>query len=260
MKLGQKVLLGICTAAVSALLLTGCGSGDNAGKADAPKILKVGTNATYLPFEFKGDDGGYKGFDMDLSEAIGKELGMKVEIHNIPFDGLINAINTGEIDMIAAGMVMIPERKERVDFIKYYDGGLGIMVDDKYAGSIKSLDDLSGKRVAVQIGTTGADAAHKIPDAQVREFDHNSDAMLELKQGGADAVIAAIPVMKYYLITTKDAHAKLVEQPLNNQELGLAVKKGNKELQDKISGALDKLKANGEYQKLYDQWFTAKSE
>lgn len=234
--------------------LAGCGS---TAKEDKEAVLKVGTNATYLPFEFKGDDGSYKGFDMDLAEAIGKELGMKVEIHNIPFDGLIAALGSNQIDMIASGMVITPERKEKVDFIKYYDGGLGIMVSDKLAGQIHSVKDLEGKKIAVQMATTGADAAHKIANAQIREFDHNSDAMLELKQGGADAVIAAIPVMKYYLMTTSDTHAVLVEEPLVTQELGLAVKKGNTDLEKKVAAALQKLKDNGQYQKLYEKWFGA---
>ena len=254
MNICKKVGAIAVMAALAIGALTGCGGSEEKKEA----VLKVGTNATYLPFEFKGDDGGYQGFDMDLAQAIGKELGMKVEIHNIPFDGLINALGTGEIDMIASGMVITPERKEKVDFVKYYDGGLGIMVDEKLAGQVKSLKDLEGKRIAVQMATTGADAAHQVANAQVREFDHNSDAMMEMKQGGADAVIAAIPVMKYYLLTTADAHAVLVEEPLVKQELGLAVKKGNNDLSKKVADALKKLQDNGEYQKIYDKWFTAK--
>jgi len=258
MKLGQKVILGICMATISIMFLVGCGGNGSTAKTEAPKVLKVGTNATFLPFEFKGDDGSYQGFDMDLARALGKQMGMEVEFHNIPFDGLINTINTGEIDMIAAGMTITPERKKRVDFIKYYDDGLGIMVTDKLAGSVKTLQDLKGKRIAVQIGTTGAAAAHNVEGAQIREFDHNSDAMLELKQGGADAVVSDIPVMKYYLSTTKDTHSTLVEDPISNDELGFAVKKDNKELFEKISKALEVLKANGEYQKIYDKWFAVK--
>lgn len=256
MKLGQKVMMGICMTAIAALLLVGCGG--SPAKTEAPKILKVGTNATFLPFEFKGDDGSYQGFDMDLARALGKQMGMEVEFHNIPFDGLINTINTGEIDMIAAGMTITPARKERVDFIKYYDDGLGIMISDKLVGSVKTLQDLKGKRIAVQIGTTGSAAAHKVEGAEIREFDHNSDAMLELKQGGADAVVSDIPVMKYYLSTTKDTHSTLVEDPISSDELGLAVKKDNKELLEKVSKALEALKVNGEYQKIYDKWFTVK--
>lgn len=261
MKIQKKalaVLLGLGVLA-SAVLLSGCGGAQKAdgGSSGAQQVLKVGTNATYVPFEFIEDKNGsksYAGFDIELAQEIGKRLHMTVEIHNIPFDGLIPAINTGEINMIASGMVITPEREQRVQFVPYYESGLGILVA-KNINDVKNLNDLKGKRVAVQMGTTGSVAAHKIDGiGSIREFDHNSEALLELKQGGADAVITAIPVAKYYLKTTPDSNAKLVAEPITKQTMGLAIAKDNKELFEKVQKAVADIKADGTYEKLEKKW------
>lgn len=245
-----------------ALLASGCGN-NNSSQSQNDKqdgktnILKVGTNATYVPFEFIQEKDGvkdYAGFDMDLSREIGKRLNMEVEFHSIPFDGLIPALASGEINMIASGMVMTPEREEKINFIHYYDSGLGILVDDKI-NDVHKLQDINGKRVAVQMGTTGSVAAHSVEGVtSIREFDHNSDALLEMKQGGADVVITAIPVAKAYLKTTQDTHAKLVEEPINTQKLGLGFSKNDTDLYNKVQKALEDIKADGTYEKLQKKW------
>lgn len=252
------MVLGIALLGTAALI-GGCGSKDSAPapKADTKQVLKVGTNATYVPFEFIDEKDGkksYSGFDMDLAREIGKRLNMEVEFHNIPFDGLIPALGTGEINMAATGMVITPEREQRVSFIPYYQSGLGILVQ-KDATDIHNLQDLKGKRVAVQLGTTGSVAAHSVEGTIIREFDHNSEALLELKQGGADAVITAIPVAKYYLKTTTDSNAKLVEEPISKQTLGLAFSKNDTALLDKVKKAMDEMKADGTIDKLEQKWF-----
>lgn len=234
------------------MMIGGCGS-------ETPKeeVLKVGTNATFVPFEYKGEDGSYQGYDMDLAQAIGKELGMKVEIQNIPFDGLINALGTGQINMIASGMNITDERSKKVNFIPYYESGLGIMVRKDNAATIQDKSGLAGKTIAVQMATTGAEAAHHIQGATVKEYNHNSEAFLELQQGGADAVIADLPVIQYYLATTKDNQAILLSTILDKAPLGLAFKKEDTALQQKVEKALTSLQEKGELQKIYQKWFGA---
>lgn len=255
----KKALAIALVSALGLVAFSGCTT-DKKVEADSMPVLKVGTNATYVPFEYIEDNKGkkfYAGFDMDLAREIGKRLGMKVEIHNIPFDGLIPAINTGEIDMIASGMVITDTRKEKVDFIPYFDSGLGILVATN-VNDVKNIHDLQGKRIAVQMGTTGSVAAHKIPNAIIREFDHNSEALLELKQKGADAVITAIPVGTHYLNTTSDSNAKMVEEPIQKQTMGLAFSKDKKELSSKVQKALEDMKADHTYQELKKKWMLAR--
>ncbi|MPN54671.1 Glutamine-binding periplasmic protein [bioreactor metagenome] len=107
----------------------------------------------------------------------------------------------------------------------------------------------------MQIGTTSAKEAQKIKNAQVREFNSNSEAYMELVNGGADAVVNDLPVNQYYLTQTNSKDAKLVGEVANAEEYGLAVAKNNKELADKVNKALDELKKNGEYDKIYQKWF-----
>ncbi|WP_196593783.1 basic amino acid ABC transporter substrate-binding protein [Pectinatus sottacetonis] len=253
----KKVLL-LCMAVLGALLIvSGCGSTANKdnGTSD-PKVLKVATNADFAPFEFQGEEGkSYQGFDMDLIRAIGKQMGMQVKINNLSFDGLIPALQTGNIDAVISGMSINDERKKKVAFSDpYYESGLTIMVKADN-NDIKSFKDLQGKRIAVQIGTTSAKEAKKIPNAQVKELNSSADTFLELKAGNVDAVINDKPVNDYYKVKNGDNSVKRVGDKLTSESYGIAVKKDNTKLVKKINDALKKLKENGEYNKLYKKWF-----
>ncbi len=243
---------------VLTLGLAGCGGSQQAQPAGA-KVLKVGAEATFPPFEFQDEKSkDYVGFDVDIMKAIGKQMGMEVQIVNTAFDGLIPALEGGQIDVIASGMTITDERSKKVNFSKpYYKSGLSIIVKADNT-AIKSFKDLEGKRIAVQIGTTGAEQAKKIKDAKVREFNSASEAFLELKAGGADAVVNDLPVNEYFLAKGGNKEAKLVGEVLNAEEYGIAVAKKNTELAGKINKALDELKQNGEYAKIYEKWFGKK--
>ncbi len=258
MKRGKWLKLltaGMMICAIAAI--TGCGTNNESEPkktAEAQAVLKIGTNPTYVPLEYTDENGNYKGFELDIAQAVAKELGMKPEIKSIKFDGLIPALQTDQIDMIASGMVMTEERQKKISFVPFFESGLSIMVN-KNDDTIHSIADLKGKRIAVQMASTGADVAHTIEGAAVRDFDHTPEALLELKQGGADAVILGTIVAKYYLATTKDSDAKMVEEPVRTQIIGLGIKKENTELKAKVEQALQKLKDSGEYQKLHDKYF-----
>lgn len=237
--------------------LAGCGGSQSA--QNGAKVLKVGAEATFPPFEFQDEKSKeYVGFDVDIMKAVGKQLGMEVQIVNTGFDGLIPALEGSQIDVIASAMTITDERSKKVNFSKpYYKSGLSIVVKSDNT-AINSFKNLEGKRIAVQIGTTGADAAKKIKDAKVREYNSASEAYLELKTGGADAVVNDLPVSQYYLAQGGSKEAKLVGEVLNAEEYGIAVAKKNTELAGKINKALDELKQNGEYAKIYEKWFGKK--
>ena len=237
-------------------MVAGCGGKEEAKKAEPAKVLRVGTEPTFAPFEFQKEGSNeFTGFDMDLIRAIGTKLGYKVEISSMGFDALIPALNSGNIDVAIAGMSITDERKKVVVFSDpYYTSGLIVMVkkaDDK----IKGFNDLEGKRIAVQIGTTGANKAGEVKNAQVTAFNDNTAAAMELKNGGADAVINDSPVLKYYLQQGGSADAKVVGDVMNSEDYGIAVKKGNEKLAAEINKALAEMKQNGEYDKLYKTWF-----
>lgn len=242
--------------------LTGCGGQkqDAAQKNDKQAVLKVGSDTAFAPFEFQDEKSKeYVGFDMDLIKAIGKQMGAEVQVQSMNFDGLIPALESGNIDVTISAMTITDERKGKVNFsAPYYKSGLTMVVksdNDK----IKSFKDLEGKRIAVQIGTTGADEAKKVKDAKIREFNTAPEAFMELKAGGVDAVINDKPVNDYYIKEAGGKDAKQVGEPLTAEDYGIAVAKKNTQLAEKISKALDELKKNGEYDKIYEKWFGKKS-
>ena len=259
----SKKILVLCMLSLFALgtIFSGCGSEKKeAAKVDDSKVLKVGCNADFAPFEFQDVSGKeYIGFDMDLIRAIGKEMGYEVKIQNINFDGLIPALDAGNIDVIISGMTITNERAEKVNFAKpYYQSGLTVVVK-KDNNAVKNFKDLEGKTIAVQIGTTGANKAKEIKNAKVKEFNSSADTFMELKAGGVEAVVNDRPVNDYYLSQGGDKDAKALAEVLSAEDYGIAMSKKNVELTKKIDEALEKLKANGEYDKIYEKWFGKKS-
>ncbi len=250
----RKLLIMIMALVTAVGMLTaGCG-GDK--KEAAEKVLRVGTEPTFAPFEFQKEGSSeYAGFDMDLIRAIGKQMGYKVEIQNMGFDALIPALNAGNIDVVAAGMSITEERKNAVTFSDpYYTSGLIVMVN-KDNNEIKGIEDLKGKRIACQIGTTGEGKARSVEGAKVTAFNTNTEAAMELTNNGVDAVINDSPVVGYYLAQGGNKTAKTVGEVMEAEQYGLAVKKGNDKLAADINKALAELKKNGEYDKIYQTWF-----
>lgn len=241
---------------VLTLALVGCGGQKPAAE---PKVLKVGSDTAFAPFEFQDEKSKeFVGFDMDLIKAIGKQMGYEVKVQSMNFDGLIPALEAGNIDAAISSMTIKEERAKKVNFSKpYYKSGLNVVVKADNT-TIKSFKDLDGKRVAVQIGTTGADEAKKVKDVKIREFNTAPEAFMELKAGGVDAVVNDAPVNEYYIAQAGGKDAKVVGDLLSAEDYGIATPKKNTELAGKIDKALDELKKNGEYEKIYVKWFGKK--
>ena len=252
----KKVLVFLMMAIMAcSMLLTGCGGEEK--KADSAKVLRVGTEPAFAPFEFpKEGSKELTGFDIELVQALGKQMGYKVEIEGMGFDALIPALQAGNIDAAIAGMTITDERKKVVDFCdSYYTSGLMIMV--RSDSTVKGIDDLKGKTIACQIGTTGENKSRTVEGATVKAFNTQDEAALELKNGGADAVIGDAPVIEYYMTKAGKDFAKTVGEKMEAEPYGIAVKKGSK-LAGDLSKALAELKKSGEYDKLYTKWFGEK--
>lgn len=257
----KKILCVLTAAFMAVSLLAGCGGekkeADGKGKAEM-KVLRAAASVDFAPFEFQDETKKeYQGFDMDLIRAIGKEMGVKVEISNITFDGLIPALEAGNIDAIISGMTINDTRKKKVIFSDpYYESGLTMVVTNDN-NTIRTFKDLEGKKVAVQIGTTSAAECRKIKDTKVVELDTPSICFMELKAGNVDAVVNDRPVNDYFISQGFDG-VKALPERLTAENYGIAMSKNNPELQKKVNAALKKLKDNGEYQKIFDKWFAAK--
>ena len=255
----KLIALSVLVMFVMVLGLAGCGQSSKPAEQPKAKVLKVGSDTAFAPFEFQDEKSKeYVGFDMDLIKAMGKQMGMEVQVQSMNFDGLIPALEAGNIDATISAMTITDERAKKVNFTKpYYKSGLSMVVkaDDN---TLKSFKDLEGKRIAVQIGTTGADEAKKIKDAKIREFNTAPEAFMELKAGGVDAVVNDLPVNEYYIAQAGGKDAKTVGDPLTSEDYGIATSKKSTELADKLNKSLDELKKNGEYEKIYVKWFGKK--
>lgn len=253
----KKVLVFLMMAVMAcSMLLAGCGS-DDKKSADSAKVLRVGTEPAFAPFEFpKEGSKELTGFDIELVQALGKQMGYKVQIEGMGFDALIPALQAGNIDAAIAGMTITDERKKVVTFTdSYYTSGLMIMV--RKDSTVKNIDDLKGKTIACQIGTTGENKSRTVEGATVKAFNTQDEAALELKNGGCDALIGDAPVIEYYMTKAGKDFAKTVGEKMEAEPYGIAVKKDSK-LAGDLNKALAELKKNGEYDKLYTKWFGEK--
>ncbi len=250
----KRVVLGVTAALLAVGLLAGCGS-DSAQQGE--KVLRVGSETTFPPFEFTEGDK-YVGFDIDLADAVAKKMGYKMEFKSMGFDALIPALQSNDIDMIAAGINATPERAKAVDFSEPYftEGGFAIVVR-KDNTNINDWKDLEGKRIVTQIGTIPSEMARKIDGAQVKDVDSNSQAFNELQANTADAMILDNAVAMYYLKQGADKDLKIVGTPTQAEGTVWAFRKGDNELREKANKALQDLKADGTYQKIYEKWFGA---
>ncbi|MFP5108273.1 transporter substrate-binding domain-containing protein [Neobacillus sp. C211] len=247
-KLGLLSLLLILS-----IFIAACGSKDTADeKEKGGKVYKVGVDTTYPPFEFKeGND--YKGIDIELIDAIAKNQDFKIELSPMDFGGIIPAMQANQLDVAIAGMSITDERKKVVDFsTPYFDAGLTVVVK-KDNTSIKSVENLKGKKIAVKKGTTGAkyaqDNAAKL-GITVVQFNDSPAMFQEVSNGNADALIEDYPVISY-AIAQKDLGLKIVGDRLNGDQYGIAVLKGqNADLLKKINNGLAELKKDGTYDKI----------
>ena len=237
---------------ITSLFIAGCGS----NTTNNDKVWRVGTDATYAPFGFKEKNTGkLVGFDIDIITAIAKEEGAEVDIQNLNFDALLPALQSNTLDIAISDMTISEERARSVDFSNpYYIAGSGLVVNTDNT-NITSFKDLEGKRIGVSIGSTGAEIAGKIPNADVRQFNLIIDAFLELQNRGVDVVINDTPVNEFYVANKGRGIAKVVGEDYDAAPLGIAVKKGNTELLDKINSGLSKIKENGKYREIYKKWF-----
>ena len=249
------------------LAVSACGSNDSgsggtgSGGSDVPTlssgVLTVCSDIPYPPFDvMEGDT--YSGFDGDLSNAIAKGLGLKLEVKDSGFDGLQSglSLNSNQCDMVASAMTITEEREKKLDFTNgYYDSEQSLLVPSD--SDITSIDDLSGKKVGVQQGTTGKSYTEEnAPDGtDIISFPSDAEEYSALKAGQVDALLQDLPVN---LAHVNDGGYKIVQKFDTGEQYGFAVKQGNAELLKAINDELQKLRDNGTYDKIYNKYFSTK--
>ena len=219
--------------------------------------LRMGTNATFPPYEFVGDDGNVQGIDADIAAAVADKLGMKLEITDMEFDSLIPALQSDTIDMALAGMTVTPERQESVDFSDSYAKGVQVIIV-KDGSDIASPDDLEGKSIGVQTGTTGdIYCTDDYGQENVKQFNNGPLAVAALVNGQIDCVVIDQEPAKNYVAA--NSGLKILDTAYADEDYAIAIKKGNTELLDKVNGALKELQDDGTVQSIVDKYISADS-
>ncbi len=255
----KKNVIAVVGVACMAVLLTACaGSGTKtettaAEQKEAAGKLVMVTNAEFPPYEYY-DKNKIVGIDADIARAIADKIGVELDVQDMAFDSLIPAVQSGKADFTAAGMTVNEDRKKNVDFTDTYAEAAQVIIV-KEGSEIKTPDDLTGKKIGVQTGTTGDIYADDIENAVVNRYNKGMEAVMALTQDKIDAVIIDREPAKVFV--KENAGLVILDEAFTEEEYAIAVKKGNKELLDKLNGAIKELKESGELKKIVDKYITA---
>jgi polar amino acid transport system substrate-binding protein len=230
---------------------------EEAGAEEEPsgggEKLAVGSDIPYPPFEQKASGGGYTGFDVELMEAIGKEIGREPEFIDSSFETIFRDVGQGKFEAVMSAATITPEREKVVTFsLPYYLSEQAILV--KEGSEITGLADLKGKVVAAQQGTTGLELGKEKAEAkELRPFPEGPDADNALKAGTVEAVIIDAPVAKQQ--AEELGGIEIVEKVPTDETYGIAVSQENTELIEQINEGLKEAIKDGSYAKVYEKWF-----
>ena len=239
-------------------LMTQAVAGEQLATIKKNGTLNVGLEGTYPPFSFVDQDGKLAGFEVELSEALGKELGVKVKLQPTKWDGILAALESKRLDVVVNQVTISDERKKKYDFSEPYTvSGIQALVQKKDAGKFDKPEDLKGHKVGVGLGTNYEQwLKANVPDAIVKTYDDDPTKYQDLRVGRIDAILVDRLAALELVSKTKDTLA-VSGAPFSRQEAGIALRKGEPELLDALNKALDKLRADGTLAKLSQKYFQA---
>ena len=276
----MKKALSLMTAAALVLSLAACGStaSSEAASSDAasseaasseaasetetaelstvePGKLIMSTNAAFPPYEMTTDSGEFEGIDIETAQAIADKLGLELQIDDMDFDAALLAVQQGKSDMVMAGVTVTDERQNVMDFTDSYATGIQSIIV-KEDSDIASVDDLAGKKIGTQRGTTGyLYCSDDFGDENVVAYDDGLTAVQMLNNGQVDCVVIDNAPAKEFVAANPGL--KLLDTAYVEEDYAIGVGKGNTELQDAINTALEELKADGTLQAIVDKYITA---
>lgn len=276
----MKKALSLMTAAALVLSLAACGStaSSEAASSDAasseaasseaasetetaelstvePGKLIMSTNAAFPPYEMTTDSDEFEGIDIETAQAIADKLGLELQIDDMDFDAALLAVQQGKSDMVMAGVTVTDERQNVMDFTDSYATGIQSIIV-KEDSDIASVDDLAGKKIGTQRGTTGyLYCSDDFGDENVVAYDDGLTAVQMLNNGQVDCVVIDNAPAKEFVAANPGL--KLLDTAYVEEDYAIGVGKGNTELKDAINTALEELKADGTLQAIVDKYITA---
>ncbi|WP_341201784.1 ABC transporter substrate-binding protein [Planomicrobium okeanokoites] len=250
----KSIFFGLLTSA--ALLLGACGD-DTSADREEKKVLEMGTSAEFPPFESINAEGDFVGFDIDLANYIADELGYELKITDMKFDGLIGALQNDRVDMVIAGMSATDSRRENVDFSTEYNHS-GEMFVTPASSDVKSLEDLEGLTVGVQLGTIQEEGANKILEEEnvnfeLKALDDSGALIQEILSGRIDAAYMDKEVALGYL---EQQDLEAFDDPTTSSPgMAAAFPKGS-DLVDEVNEVLAEAEESGFLKELQDKWLS----
>lgn len=256
----KKIITCIAIGAL-AISIVGCGKESKQATVDSIKQngkLVIGLSADYPPYEFHKEINGKDeiiGMDISIAEDIAKDLGVKLEIKDIDFDGLLVALQSNKIDMVISGMTPNDERKENADFSDiYYTAKHGFIMREGEEGSIKSFDDLKDKKIGVQKGTIQEKLVKEnLPNNEIKALAKISDLILDLKNNKVDAILVELPVAEFNC--KKNTGIALTPFIVEDKDGGsaIAMNKGSDELVAEVNKTIAKLKEENKIDEYFNK-------
>jgi polar amino acid transport system substrate-binding protein len=222
-------------------------------------VLNIGSDIAYAPIEFYQEGTETPdGLDVDLANAMADAMGVEAEFINTGFDGIIQALNTEDFDVIYSAMTINPEREEEIDFVPYVNVGTGILVPTGNPGGITGLEDLCGLTVAVQLGTVQESYLNTQNETctepiEIVTFDTNPLAVEDLRTGGSDANLADFPVA-YVDAQESNGELEALDVQIDPAPYGIGLRKTSAELKTALEQALDAIIESGEYDEIIEKW------
>lgn len=224
------------------------------GGSQGKETLTMATNAEFPPYEYKEGDK-IVGIDAEVAALIAEKLGMELEIADVSFDSIIPGVQQGKYDMGMAGMTVNEDRLEKVNFSTSYAKGVQVVILPEDS-EIVSIDDLEGKKIGVQQGTTGhIYAEDEFGTENITSYENGAVAVEALKSGKVDCVIIDNEPAKAYVAANEGL--KILDTEYANEDYAICFAKGNTELQEKVNTALEELIADGSLQKVVDKYINA---
>jgi cystine transport system substrate-binding protein len=233
-------------------------AGEQLQKIKDSGSLSVGLEGTYPPFSFVDENGKLTGFEVELSEALAKELGVKAKIQPTKWDGILAALESKRLDVVVNQVTISEERKKKYDFSEPYTiSGIQALTQKKNENTIKTAQDLTGKKVGVGLGTNYEQwIKENVPGAVVKTYDDDPTKYQDLRVGRIDAILVDRLAALELVAKTKDTLG-VAGEPFSRQESGVTLRKGEPELLEAINKAIAKLRADGTLTKLSQKYFNA---
>ncbi|WP_342246257.1 cystine ABC transporter substrate-binding protein [Pseudomonas sp. OTU5201] len=256
--LRRQFILGSLTLALGAGLVGTSSAADLLQDIQQKGAIKVGLEGTYPPFNYQDESGKLTGFEVELAEALAKELGVKAEFQPTKWDGILAALESKRLDVVINQVTISDERKKKYDFSTPYTvSGIQALVRKGTEGEIKTAADLAGKKVGVGLGTNYEQwLKDNVPQADIRTYDDDPTKFQDLNVGRIDAILVD-RLAAFEMVEKTGGKLAVTGEPFSRQEAGIALRKGNPELLAAIDKALAKLKADGTLKKLSEKWFKA---